>query len=95
MATKKATKASKKPRTKPKRPRDINPLAQFLVRATTERDSEVPEAPAVTKSEVSRVMSELGRRGGIVGGKARAESLTAERKKEIAMKAARARWKKI
>ena len=37
---------------------------------------------------------ELGRLGGEKGGKARAEKLTPERRKEIARKAARARWEK-
>ena len=36
----------------------------------------------------------LGRLGGMKGGKARAESLTPERRKEIAKMAAAARWKK-
>lgn len=36
----------------------------------------------------------LGRLGGMKGGKARAESLSQERRKEIAEKAAAARWKK-
>jgi hypothetical protein len=36
----------------------------------------------------------LGRRGGIRGGKARAEKLTPEERKRIAKKAAAARWKK-
>lgn len=35
----------------------------------------------------------LGRRGGLKGGKARAEKLTAKRRSEIAKKAAQARWK--
>jgi len=35
----------------------------------------------------------LGRRGGLKGGKARAESLSPEERSEIAKKAARARWK--
>ena len=35
----------------------------------------------------------LGRLGGKVGGKRRDEILTPERKREIAMKAARTRWK--
>lgn len=35
---------------------------------------------------------EMGRRGGLKGGKARAEKLTPERRKEIARKAAVARW---
>jgi hypothetical protein len=37
---------------------------------------------------------ELGRRGGLKGGKARAAKLTAKQRKEIAKKAAQARWKK-
>ena len=36
----------------------------------------------------------LGRLGGLKGGRARAESLTAERRSEIAKKAAASRWKK-
>ncbi len=36
----------------------------------------------------------LGRLGGLKGGKARAESLTAKKRTEIAKKAAAARWKK-
>ncbi len=34
----------------------------------------------------------LGRQGGLKGGKARAERLTPEQRKEIAQKAAKARW---
>ena len=37
---------------------------------------------------------ELGRLGGKKGGKARAEKLSPERRKEIARKAAKARWDK-
>ena len=37
----------------------------------------------------------LGHKGGLKGGKARAASLTPERRKEIAQKAAKARWKKF
>jgi len=36
----------------------------------------------------------LGRLGGAKGGEARAKSLTAERRAEIAKKAAQSRWKK-
>lgn len=36
----------------------------------------------------------LGRKGGLRGGKARAEKLTPGQRKEIAQKAARARWQK-
>jgi hypothetical protein len=34
----------------------------------------------------------LGRMGGLKGGKARAESMTAEKRKEIAQRAAKQRW---
>ena len=37
---------------------------------------------------------ELGRKGGLKGGRARAESLTAKRRSEIAREAAEKRWKK-
>lgn len=37
---------------------------------------------------------ELGRLGGLKGGKARAESMTPERRSEIARKAVQARWEK-
>lgn len=36
----------------------------------------------------------LGRKGGLKGGKARAEKLSARKRHEIAKKAALARWKK-
>lgn len=36
----------------------------------------------------------LGHKGGLKGGKARAEKLTPEQRKEIAKKAANARWNK-
>jgi len=38
--------------------------------------------------------AKLGRRGGLKGGKARKKALSAERRSEIARKAAQARWKK-
>ena len=37
----------------------------------------------------------LGRNGGLKGGKARAASMTAEQRKAIAQKAAKARWAKV
>jgi hypothetical protein len=43
---------------------------------------------------VRRALQELGRQGGLIGGKARAKQLSAEQRREIARKAAQARWKK-
>jgi hypothetical protein len=42
------------------------------------------------KTDVARVMREMGSKGG----KSRAKKLTAEQRSEIARKAAAARWKK-
>jgi hypothetical protein len=57
---------------------------------------------AITNTENVEMQSEealikaaaaaLGRKGGLVGGKARAASLTPKRRTEIAKKAAAARW---
>ena len=88
----KPVKPATKTTARPKRPSDPSQFAHFMVTATTERDAETPEPPAVTKSEISRVMAELGRRGGEIGGKRRMETLTQERRSQIAYKAAQARW---
>src|ERR1700752_5261717 len=42
----------------------------------------------------SKAAKALGRRGGLKGGKARAETLTPERRSEIARQAVEARWAK-
>lgn len=71
-----------------KMPRDVNERAKLTVDwATGEIDPE-PE-PAKDPAAVER-----GRAGGIKGGKARAEKLTPEERREIARKAALARWQK-
>ncbi len=46
------------------------------------------------RSAISNYLSTIGRRGGLKGGKARAARLSAKRRKEIAEKAAAARWAK-
>ena len=71
----------------PKRPRDTNQLAKFIVDLSigevTEPDMYKGKNPAAV---------ELGRLGGLKGGKARAEKLSAKKRKEIAKKAANSRW---
>ena len=47
-----------------------------------------------TKKERSDAAKILGRRGGLKGGKARAEKLSPERRKEIAKKAIESRWER-
>ena len=62
-----------------KRPADVNQCAVMVAKiATGEIEEELP--------------SEIKRKGGLVGGKKRAEGLTPERRSEIAQVAAEARW---
>lgn len=71
-----------------KRPRDVNELAHRIVQEAT------GEAPAEPKDNRDPAAVSLGRRGGLKGGPARAEKLTKKRRREIAQRAAQARWKK-
>ena len=84
---------------KPKRPRDINQLAKAIVDQSigeAEPEMALPGADPVEppKPEKDPAAVSLGRRGGLKGGEARAASLTAEQRSEIAKKAAASRWKK-
>jgi len=54
----------------------------------------VGEAPPEEPSNKNPHAIALGKLGGKKGGLARAKNLTSERRKEIARKAAEARWKK-
>lgn len=71
-----------------KRSRDLNVLAASIVSDATDEDRE-PEGPHQGKNPAA---VELGRLGGLKGGRARAEKLTAARRSEIVRKAAQARW---
>ena len=66
--------------------KDLNQLAKFITDAAT---GEVEDTNKDRKDEDKPV---IGRSGGLVGGKARADSLTAKQRSEIAKKAAAARW---
>jgi hypothetical protein len=74
---------------KPKRPTDINQRANLIAKIAT---GEI-EDPIKERDPVKAAASILGRLGGLKGGKARAESLTAKKRSEIAKKAASTRWK--
>lgn len=83
----------------PKRTRrpepDVNQLAHYLVgKSTEEKDPMAIEAPRVPL-EVSRIMAEMGRKGGRIGGRRRADHMTKAQRSDSASKAARARWGKI
>lgn len=67
---------------KKQRTEDMNQRAKRIVDIATGEDEKNPHAVA------------LGRMGGLKGGKARAEALSEERRREIAKKAAEKRWGK-
>ena len=75
---------------KPKKlPRDSNQRAHTIAQLLT-GETELPSE--LERSAVSAYLSEIGRKGGLKGGKARAARLSSKRKSEIARKAAHARW---
>lgn len=68
------------------KPRDLNKLAAAIAaEATGEKPEELP-------SDKNPHAVALGKLGGQKGGKARAAKLTPEQRRDIAKKAARARW---
>ena len=83
-------------RSSKKRQPDPNTLAFGIVQALTGEpppaappEVGTPAAPAKNPAAVA-----LGKLGGAKGGKARAAKLSAKKRKEMAKKAAQARWKK-
>lgn len=74
----------------PKRPRDPNQLAHMVVRIAT---GEAEEA-SLSDGGKNPAAVELGRRGGLMGGKARAEKLTPDQRAAAARLAAQARWRR-
>lgn len=73
---------------KPKRPTDSNQRAKFIVDLVTGDEIE-------KKKDKEKALKEpKGQKGGKVGGNARANKLSAEKRTEIAKKAANKRWEK-
>ena len=72
-----------------KRPRDFNQTAyQVMLESTGQVKPAEPEKPK------DPLAVELGRRGGLKGGAARAAALSAKQRSRIAKQAARIRWRK-
>jgi hypothetical protein len=65
---------------------DVNVLAKSIL------DQITPDEALLEGKNPAAVL--LGRMGGLKGGKARAKKLSAKKRKEIAKKAAKARWAK-
>ena|ERR1700693_300297 len=86
------------------RPSDVNQAAFEMAQRSTSEPAEaqrpaeiiieVPKEPRLTRYDISRVMSEMGSKGGRIGGKRRLETMTKAERKTIATKAAKARWKR-
>ena len=72
-------------------PSDINQLAKPVVGQLT---GQGPPNEEESTPEKNPAAVALGRLGGLKGGPARAAKLSAKRRKEIARKAAQARWSK-
>jgi hypothetical protein len=72
-----------------KRPKDANELGKLVVDLAT---GEATDAKPDEGKDPAAVA--LGRKGGLVGGKKRAESMTPEQRSAAAKKAAAARWAK-
>lgn len=79
--------------THPKRPRDLNQWARRMVDIAT---GEVEDKEPVPQDDPNKdpAAVALGRKGGLKGGRARADSLSQEKRKQIAQDAANKRWGK-
>jgi hypothetical protein len=65
--------------------KDLNQLAKFITDIASGESED---------TNLDKKINVKGRSGGLVGGNARANSLSAEKRKEIAIFAANQRWKK-
>lgn len=74
-----------------KRPRDVNQLAKMIVDMST---GEIPKEDKPPEREKNPAAVALGKLGASKGGQARAAKLSPKKRKEIAKKAAEARWNK-
>jgi len=73
-----------------RKPGDMNQIAKSIVDEAT---AKIIRAKALEEGKNPAAVM-LGRLGGLKGGKARAATLTAKQRSEIAKKAAKTRWSK-
>jgi hypothetical protein len=74
-----------------RRPRDPVELGKLIGDILTGQVEDVAQSPAIDPTKDQAAVS-LGRKGGLKGGRARADSLTPEQRKKIAQDAAKKRW---
>jgi hypothetical protein len=67
-------------------PKDSNQLAAAIVALSLDEP--------IQGTSIRNYLASIGRKGGLVGGRARAKKLSPQRRKTIARNAAKARWKK-
>jgi hypothetical protein len=71
--------------------KDANQIATAVVNLST---TETVEPAVFDRATLSRVMAEMGRKGGKIGGKKSLETMSSADRKKRARKAAKARWNK-
>lgn len=76
----------------PKRPRDPNLLARSVVEDLIGEKMDGSPLPVDTRNPAAVALSKLG---ASKGGVARAKALSDRKRKQIAQKAAKARWKRL
>ena len=72
---------------------DLGELQQSYNAKMAKRKSR-PKVVVQFDEKTLAAFRKLGRAGGLIGGKARARKLTSEQRRNIARRAARARWRK-
>ena len=72
----------------------LDPLCPWCFGPTARAEIVGVVVPERTSGQKNMSAASLGRLGGLKGGPARAQKLSAKRRREIASKAARARWGK-
>jgi hypothetical protein len=68
--------------------KDSNQIAAAVVALST------AEEPTTDAALLSKIMAEMGRKGGKIGGKRSLETMSASERKKRAKRAARSRWKR-
>ena len=80
-------------RPRKRRPRDLNQLVKLIVDISTGEVEDKPDEPEREDARNPHAVA-LGKLGGRKGGRARADKLTPEQRRESARRAAAARWGK-
>jgi hypothetical protein len=73
---------------------DVQNAHRVFLESVAEAPKTAPEAQKPSRSVISQVMAEMGRKGGRIGGKRRLETMSDRRRSQVARNAARARWAK-